>query len=203
MVASLFAITQDDLKRRLAYSSIAQAGYILIVLPVGTEYALAGGIFHIITHAFMKGGAFIIVAALASVALGETTADYKGLGRRSPILAFSMTVLLFSLAGIPPLAGFASKFWLFSSAVDVSIAPGSNWLVWLAAAGVINSALSLYYYVRVIKYMYVEKGPEEKIRVPSSMLAAVLITVIATIIIGLYPGPILEVCQEAARAFFL
>ncbi|MBM4237285.1 MAG: NADH-quinone oxidoreductase subunit N [Euryarchaeota archaeon] len=202
-VGNILAISQTNMKRMLAYSSIAQAGYILIVLPVGTEYALAGGIFHIITHAFMKGGAFIIVAALASVALGESTADYKGLGRRSPILAFSMTALLFSLAGIPPLAGFASKFWLFSSAVDVSIAPGSNWIVWLAVAGVINSALSLYYYVRVIKYMYVEKGPEDKIRVPSPMLAAILIAVIATIVIGLYPGPVLEICQEAARAFFL
>ncbi|MDH7508895.1 MAG: NADH-quinone oxidoreductase subunit N [Methanomassiliicoccales archaeon] len=201
-IGNLVAISQTNIKRMLAYSSIAQAGYILIVLPIGTEYALAGGIFHIITHAFMKGGAFIIVAALSTVALGESLADYKGLGKRSPFLAFSMGVLLLSLAGIPPLSGFASKFWLFSSAVDAAIAPEQSWVLWLAVFGVINSAISLYYYVRVIKYMYVESGPEEPIRVPNSMILAIAITVVATIVIGLFPSPILELCREAARAFF-
>lgn len=202
-VGNLVAISQTSIKRMLAYSSIAQAGYILIVLPIGTEYALAGGIFHIITHAFMKGGAFIIVAALSTVALGESLADYKGLGKRSPFLAFSMSVLLLSLAGIPPLAGFASKFWLFSSAVDAAIVPEQSWALWLAVFGVINSAISLYYYVRVIKYMYVESGPKDPIRVPNSMLLAIAITVVATIVIGIFPSPILDLCREAARAFFL
>ena len=199
---NLVAISQTNIKRMLAYSSIAQAGYILIVLPIGTDYALAGGIFHIITHAFMKGGAFIIIATLSTVAIGETLSDYKGLAKRSPLMAFSMMLLLFSLAGMPPLAGFASKFVLFSSAVDVSVAPIDNWVVWLAVAGVLNSALSLYYYVRVIKYMYVEEGPTERIKLPKAMVAAVLMTVIATIVIGLYPGPVIDACQQAARAFF-
>jgi NADH-quinone oxidoreductase subunit N len=199
---NLVAISQTNIKRMLAYSSIAQAGYILIVLPIGTDYALAGGIFHIITHAFMKGGAFIIIATLSTVAIGETLSDYKGLAKRSPLMAFSMMLLLFSLAGIPPLAGFASKFVLFSSAVDVSVAPIDNWVVWLAVAGVLNSALSLYYYVRVIKYMYVEEGSTERLKLPKAMVAAVLMTVIATIVIGLYPGPVIDACQQAARAFF-
>jgi NADH-quinone oxidoreductase subunit N len=202
VVGNLIAISQTNIKRMLAYSSIAQAGYILMILPIGTEYALAGGIFHIITHAFMKGGAFIIVATLSTVAIGETLSDYKGLAKRSPLMAFSMTVLLFSLAGIPPLAGFASKFVLFSSAVDASIVPADNWMIWLAVAGVLNSALSLFYYVRVIKYIYVDKGPIERTRLPNTMVAAVLITVIATIVIGLYPAPVIDACNAAARAFF-
>lgn len=202
VVGNLIAISQTNIKRMLAYSSIAQAGYILMVLPIGTEYALAGGIFHIITHAFMKGGAFIIVATLSTVAIGETLSDYKGLAKRSPLMAFSMTVLLFSLAGIPPLAGFASKFVLFSSAVEASIVPADNWMIWLAVAGVLNSALSLFYYVRVIKYIYVDKGPIERTRLPNTMVAAVLITVIATIVIGLYPAPVIDACNAAARAFF-
>lgn len=201
-LGNLIAISQTSIKRMLAYSSIAQAGYILIVLPIGTEYALAGGILHVITHAFMKGGAFVIVAALSHVALGENLADYKGLAKRAPLMAFSMLVLLFSLAGIPPLAGFWSKFVLFSSAVEVSIAPSDNWLVWLAVAGVLNSALSLYYYVRVIKYMYVEKGPTDRLKLPWTMVAAVLITVLATILIGLMPNVVIDACQTAARAFF-
>jgi len=202
-VGNVLAITQTNIKRMLAYSSIAQAGYILIVLPIATDYALTGGIFHIVTHAFMKGGAFIIVASLSMVALGETLADYKGLARRSPWLAFSMGVLLFALAGIPPLSGFASKFVLFSSAVDASIMPGSSWMIWLAVAGVLNSALSLYYYARVVKYMYWEDGPTDRIRIPAPMAVAVLITVITTVVIGIYPGPVIEACSQAAEAFFL
>ncbi|MFP4169768.1 MAG: NADH-quinone oxidoreductase subunit N [Methanomassiliicoccales archaeon] len=201
-LGNVLAINQGNIKRMLAYSSIAQAGYILIVLPIATEYALAGGMFHIITHAFMKGGAFIIVASLSMAALGERLADYKGLAKRAPLLAFAMTLLLFSLAGIPPLSGFASKFVLFSSAVDASVMPGDSWVVWLAVAGVLNSALSLYYYVRVIKYMYVERGPEDRIRIPTPMAAAILITVVATVVMGIYPDPVIEACREAASVFF-
>lgn len=202
-VGNILAISQTNMKRMLAYSSIAQAGYILIVLPIATDYALAGGIFHAITHAFMKGGAFVIVASLSVTALGERLADYKGLHKRAPYLALALGLLMLSLAGIPPLAGFASKFVLFSSAVDASIVPGSGWLVWLAVAGVLNSALSLYYYARVVKYMYMEEGPKSPVNIPRTMALAVFITVAATVIIGLFPDPVIDACQEAARVFFL
>jgi len=210
---NLVAISQTNIKRMLAYSSIAQAGYILIALPVATisdpsqfanltvgQYGLAGGIFQIVTHAFMKGGAFIIVATLSTAALGENITDYKGLSKRAPLMAFAMAIMLFSLAGIPPLAGFASKFYLFSGPVYAWGTPGNEWMIWLAIAGVLNSALSLYYYARVVKYMYVEKGPTEKLRVPLSMAVAVAICVVAVIAIGLYSGPVIDACQQAARA---
>jgi proton-translocating NADH-quinone oxidoreductase chain N len=201
-VGNVMAVSQTNIKRMLAYSSIAQAGYILIVLPIATDFALTGGIFHIITHAFMKGGAFLIVAGLAMSALGEELADYKGLAKRAPLLALGMAILLFALAGIPPLSGFASKLVLFSSAVDAAVIPATNWMIWLAVAGVLNSALSLYYYARVVKYMYVEKGPEDRIRIPSTMAIAIFICVAATVVIGIYPEPIIEACQSAATAFF-
>ncbi len=204
-VGNLAALNQTSIKRMLAYSSIAQAGYILIALPVATEFALTGGIFHIMTHAFMKGGAFIIVATLAVAAVGEKIADYKGLAKRSNFMAFSMTILLFSLAGIPPLAGFASKVVLFSSPIQGSVA-GTEWLVWLAVAGIINSAISLYYYARVVKYMYVdeleENAPVERLKIPRSMAAAVAICVIATIGIGLFPDYFIQLCRDAAQALF-
>jgi proton-translocating NADH-quinone oxidoreductase chain N len=204
-VGNLAALNQTNIKRMLAYSSIAQAGYILIALPVATEFALTGGIFHILTHAFMKGGAFIIVATLAVAAVGERIVDYKGLAKRSNFMAFSMTILLFSLAGIPPLAGFASKVVLFSSPIQGTVA-GADWLVWLAVAGIINSAISLYYYARVVKYMYVdeleEKAPAERLRLPISMNVAVAICVIATIGIGLFPDLFIQLCQDAAHALF-
>jgi len=204
-VGNLAALNQTSIKRMLAYSSIAQAGYILIAVAVGTEYAVTGGIFHILTHAFMKGGAFIVVATLATVAIGEKISDYKGLAKRSNFMAFSMTVLLFSLAGIPPLAGFASKVVLFSSPIMGTVG-GSEWMIWLAVAGIINSAISLYYYARVVKYMYVDEleegAPSEKLKLPKSMAAAVAICVVAIIGIGVFPEYFIQLCQDAAQALF-
>ncbi|MEI6194957.1 MAG: NADH-quinone oxidoreductase subunit N, partial [Verrucomicrobiota bacterium] len=139
-VGNPMALSQTNIKRMLAYSSIAQAGYILIAIPVATQYALAGGIFQIMTHAFMKGGAFIAVATLATVAIGETITEYKGLAKRSAFMAFAIAIFLFALAGIPPLSGFASKFVLFSAPISAAVA-GSEWLLWLAVAGIINSAI--------------------------------------------------------------
>jgi len=204
-VGNLAALNQTSIKRMLAYSSIAQAGYILIAVAVGTEFAVTGGIFHIMTHAFMKGGAFIVVATLATVAIGERIADYKGLAKRSNFMAFSMTVLLFSLAGIPPLAGFASKVVLFSSPIMGAV-EGADWMIWLAVAGIINSAISLYYYARVVKYMYVDEleegAPSERLKLPRSMVAAVAICVVAIIGIGVFPEPFIQLCQDAAQALF-
>lgn len=200
-VGNLIAVSQTNIKRMLAYSSIAQAGYILIALPVGTQYALAGGLFHILTHAFMKSGAFMVVAAMGAAALGERLDDFKGLSKRSPFLALTMTLFLLSLAGIPPLAGFASKFVLFSSSVYASLDPGPSWLVWLAVAGVLNSALSLYYYARVIKYMYMEKGSETPVRLPPILTVAIVFAVVMVVGIGLFPDPFVEACRAAAEAF--
>ncbi len=204
-LGNLAALNQTSIKRMLAYSSIAQAGYILMALPVGTEYAVTGGIFHILTHAFMKGGAFIAVATLATVAIGDRISDYKGLAKRSNFMAFSITILLFSLAGIPPLAGFASKVVLFSSPIMGTVA-GSEWMVWLAVAGIINSAISLYYYARVVKYMYVDEldegAPSERLKLPKGMAAAVAICVLAVIGIGVFPEYFIQLCQNAAQALF-
>ena len=205
-VGNLAAISQTNIKRMLAYSSIAQAGYILIAIPVGTEYALSAGIMQIMTHAFMKGGAFLIVATLATVAVGETLSNYKGLAKRAPFMAFGMAVMLFSLAGIPPLAGFFSKFVLFSSPIQQSAVAGNEWMLWLAVAAIINSAISLYYYVRVVKYMYVDEAeegvPTEKLKLPVSMVAAVALCVFMVVLIGIWPDPFFTAAQQAAHAFF-
>jgi len=201
-VGNLIAVSQTNIKRMLAYSSVAQAGYILIALPVATQTAVAGGLFHIITHAFMKSGAFMVVAAMGAVAVGEKLDDFKGLGKRSPLLAFAMTLFLLSLAGIPPLAGFASKFVLFSSAVYASFSPGLEWLLWLAVAGVLNSALSLYYYARVIKNMYMEKGAEGRISLTPMLKIAIALAATMVVAIGLYPDSTVQACLDAAAGAF-
>jgi len=199
-VGNLIAVSQTNIKRMLAYSSVAQAGYILMVLPIGTQYAVAGGMFHIITHAFMKSGAFMVVAGMGTCAIGEKLDDFKGLSKRSPFLAISMTIFLLSLAGIPPLAGFASKFVLFSSAVYGSIS-GPDWLIWLAVAGVLNSALSLYYYARVIKNMYMDRGPEDKVSVRPATALAILIALAMTFVLGIYFDAVVNLCVVAAESF--
>ena len=112
-----------------------------------------------------------------------------------------MALFLLSLAGIPPLAGFASKFVLFSSAVYGSIDPGPGWLIWLAVAAVLNSALSLYYYARVIKYMYMDSGSEEKVKVPRWTMAAILIALFMTVFLGVFFDATVDVCMRAAEAF--
>jgi NADH-quinone oxidoreductase subunit N len=196
-VGNLIAIQQTSVKRMLAYSSIAQAGYILIAIPVGTDYAVAGGILHVITHAAMKSGAFFVLVAIAVVGMGEKLDDLKGLSRRAPFLAFAMAIFVLSLAGIPPLAGFYSKFVLFSAAIEASGA--TQWLVWLAVAGILNSALSLFYYAKIIKTMYIDEGgSKEKIRVPASVMAVVCVALAATVIIGLYPEPFVNAAMGAA-----
>ncbi|MCA1813230.1 MAG: NADH-quinone oxidoreductase subunit N, partial [Halobacteriales archaeon] len=209
-IGNVLALQQTNIKRLLAYSSIAQAGYIMIAIPVAAvadpaagQYALAGGIFHIITHAFMKAGAFIAVAGLFTAGLSARIGDYKGLSRRNPLLAFALAVFLISFAGIPPLAGFASKFVLFSGAVNASLSGGQGWLIALAIAGVLNSAVSLYYYAKVIRIMYVE-DPEphqaHAIRVPGAVTASVVIALAFVIVIGLDPGPVLDVSVRAAQS---
>lgn len=201
-VGNLIAVSQSNIKRMLAYSSVAQAGYLLIALPVGTQYALAGALFHVMTHAFMKSGAFMVVAGMGASAIGEKLEDFKGLGRRSPFLAIAMALFLLSLAGIPPLAGFASKFVLFSSAVYGSMDPGPSWLIWLAVAAVLNSALSLYYYARVIKYIYMDSpASEERIRAPRWTMAAIIIALAMTVLLGVFFDATLDICLRAAEGF--
>jgi len=201
-VGNVVAIAQPNIKRMLAYSSIAQAGYILIVMAVMSEYALTGGLFHMFTHVFMKGGAFLIVGALISVGIGEKISDYKGLAKRAPFVAFAMLLFLFSLAGIPPLAGFTSKFILFSSVIYGDGGVMTQW-IWLAFIAILNSAISLYYYARVVKAMYIEKGETtEKIKIPNAFAVAIAICVVFVIILGIYPQLILDFCSNAAAALF-
>ena len=199
-VGNIVAIAQNNIKRMLAYSSIAQAGYILIVMAVMNEYALSAGLFHMFTHVFMKGGAFLVVGALICAGIGEKISDYKGLAKRAPFLAFAMLLFLFSLAGIPPLAGFTSKFFLFSSAIGTVDGVTSQW-VWLAFVAILNSAISLYYYARVVKAMYIEKGETtEKIKVPKAFMAGVAICFVFVIVLGVYPQLLFDLCETAAAA---
>lgn len=206
-VGNLVALQQANLRRMLAYSSIAQAGYLLIAVAVGTWYAVGGGIFHLLTNAAMKLGAFLVVGALLYAGIPDHVDGWRGLGKRAPVLAFAMTVFLLSMAGLPPFGGFASKFVLFSGAVDAGVAGGgATWLVWLAVAAVVNSAISLYYYLRVIRAMYVDApeatpdgAPAERVEVPAGTTVAVVVCLAAVLLMGLVPQPFIAAAMRAAQ----
>lgn len=204
---NIVAISQRSIKRMLAYSSIAQAGYIALAFVVMTQMSISGGILLALGHALMKGGAFLAVAVVAYMVLSDNknaknTDDldhFAGLGKRAPITAFSLFVLLLALAGIPPSAGFIGKFVLFYSVTVEAVRQASGWLLLIVIIAILNSALSIYYYARVIRYMYVLPPVGEKIKEPAPYVAAILLAVIGTIGIGLYPEPFINWAMDAAR----
>ncbi|HUR62575.1 MAG TPA: NADH-quinone oxidoreductase subunit N [Candidatus Thermoplasmatota archaeon] len=205
-VGNLVALQQTNIRRMLAFSSIAQAGYLLIAVAVGTSaqdggvYAVGGGIFHLMVNAAMKLGAFLVVGALLYAGVPDNVADWKGMGRRAPLLAFAMAMFLLSMAGLPPLGGFASKFVLFSGAIDAGATQDLGWLVWLAVLAVLNSAISLYYYLRLLRSMYVDEGEGGRLDVPAGTVAAVLACLAFVFVAGFYPQPFLDSAFQAAQS---
>jgi NADH-quinone oxidoreductase subunit N len=197
---NLVALNQTNIKRMLAYSSIAQAGYILIAIVVASPFSIAAGVFHVITHAFMKGGAFICIGVLTWHRGTADIENFRGMRKRAPFTALALTIFLLSLAGIPPLGGFWSKVYLFASTIEAG-----EWLWWLALIGFLNSALSLYYYARVIKYMYVLpiEGKAKRLREPPLMVLAILIALFGILITGLLPEVFLQLAMNAAAALGL
>lgn len=194
-VGNITALKQDNIKRMLAYSSIAHAGYALVGFTAGNGTGAAGILFYMLSYAFMNIGAFAIIILIGKK--GETNGnvqDFAGFGSRHPVLAAAMTIFLFSLAGMPPTAGFIGKFYLFSGAVQ-------NGYVWLAIIGVLNSAASVYYYLRVMVYMYMKDPTEEFdwMKVTAPMALCVLISVIGSLIPGIVPSVILQFAQEAVK----
>ena len=150
-VGNIAALTQSNLKRMLAYSSIAHAGYLMIGLVACTPRGVSAMLIYLFVYSFMQLGAFaIIVMMRRHDVIGDELKDLSGLYLRHPFAAFAMLLFMLSLGGIPPTAGFMGKFWLFSAAID-------SGYVWLAVIGVLNSAISLYYYVRVVVFMYLKK----------------------------------------------
>ena len=188
------ALVQDNVKRLLAYSSIAHAGYLLVAFAALPDNGIPAAMFYTASYAAMNVGAFAVVSHLAGA--GEryvTLEDYAGLGRRSPILAATLTIFLLSLIGIPITGGFLAKFYVFSAAAQAN-------LVGLVVIGVINSAIGSYYYLRVIVMMYMKEPREEEpiSPMPFGLGAALAISVAATIYLGVMPGRVLEFASKAA-----
>ncbi len=196
-VGNLVAIRQRDLKRLLAYSSIAHAGYITMGLAVMNAKALEAMLFYFVAYLFMNLGAFLVAMILINKLGSSLLDDYKGLVSQLPFLAVAMTIFLFSLTGIPPTVGFIAKFNIFY----VLIAQGTWWYYSLALIGVGNTVVSLYYYMRIVKAMVLEKADVERPPVlwsPADGLL-LLVLVVPTIVLGIYWSPLIRFVTVALQ----
>jgi len=193
-VGNFAAVTQTNVKRMLAYSSIAHAGYVLIGIVAGTSRGITATLVYLMVYSFMQLGAFAVVVMLRRAdVVGDELKDFSGLASRNPFAAFAMLLFMLSLGGIPPTAGFMGKFWLFSAAIDAHY-------YWLALIGVLNSAVSLYYYIRIVVFMYVKKETLGSEPTTSPTLAVVLaVAVAATLVLGVYPQLLFNVAAASAR----
>ncbi len=195
-VGNVGAVTQRNVKRMLAYSSIAHAGYALVGLVTATKVGGAALLYYLVVYAFMNIGAFGVLIALGRRGEpNEMLADFAGVGFRQPVLGLTMAVFMLSLAGIPPTAGFTGKFYLFSAAVDAGY-------VGLAVIGVLNSVVSVYYYLGVLVQMYMAEGTRP-IDAPATrpyLLATILVAGVATLLLGVFPSGAMELARVSVAS---
>ncbi len=188
---SIVAIAQDNIKRMLAYSSISHAGYLAIGLAAGNHDAIAGIVFYLAAYTFMNLAAFGIVSLLEGK--DETNLSinsYAGLGNRKPLLSALLAIIMFSLAGLPPFAGFFGKYYIFIAAVK------SN-LTWLAILGVLSSAISVYFYLRIVVLMYFKSSENEfEIESSNNSMLAIIFSVLVVILLGVFPGTFLDLITK-------
>ncbi|MCP2605000.1 NADH-quinone oxidoreductase subunit N [Candidatus Aminicenantes bacterium AH-873-B07] len=193
---NIAALTQKNVKRMFAYSSIAHAGYLLIGLAAGGDFGIWGMLYYLLVYTFMNIGAFgIIIFMKKKEHFGEEFADFNGLAQRAPYLSAIIIVILLSLTGIPPTGGFIAKVYIFSAAVKQK-------LYWLAVAGVLNSVISLYYYFRLGMAMYFKEPESEAPYSPSpSLLLAISIIGLGILLLGIYPHPFASLAKISALPF--
>jgi NADH-quinone oxidoreductase subunit N len=199
-VGNLSALVQDNVKRLLAYSSIAHAGYVLVGLVSGDVFGGQASLFYLLVYAFMNMGAFGVVILIARKEdEGYDIAHLRGIGFRYPALGALLTLFLVSLGGIPPTAGFVGKFYLFSAAVK-------NGYIWLAVIGVLNSAASIYYYLRLVVYMYMvpAEGPVPVPRPPRILFSMALCASAAVVLVlGVLPRSVREIAERSVLSMLM
>ena len=193
IIGNFAALRQNNIKRLLAYSSIAHAGYVMVAVTTHSDTGAAAAMFYLAAYAFMNIGAFAVVTHIARK--GERylqVDDLSGLGQRQPATAALLSIFLLSLIGVPLTAGFFGKFYIFKAALDAD-------LVWLTILGLLNSAVAAYYYLRIFVVMYMHE-PGESMEslgpLPGGIKATLWSTAVATIVLGVYPSLILDFAQR-------
>lgn len=197
ILGNFAAIFQSNIKRLLAYSSVAQAGYALIGLVTLSQDGSGATMFYLLMYIFTNVAAFGVVVLVSNVTKSDDLKDLSGLNRRSPFLALIMLLAVLSLGGIPPTAGFFGKFFIFKAAIDAGL-----W--WLAGIGILMAFVGLYYYLSIIKYMYLYRSDEDDVAIPVSRGAQIglVIAALGILYLGIQAGPAFELTRQAAAAFF-
>jgi len=197
-LGNLVAIWQNNLKRLLAYSSIAHAGYMLMGVVVLSDKGLAAVLIYFIVYLFMNLGSFYVVMLVANKTGSEDIDSYKGMGYRSPLIGVAMVIFFISLTGLPPTAGFVGKLFLFVALLD------AKW-IWLAVVGAMNSVVSLYYYVRVLRNMFLRdpEGDTKPLRFSTSQVVLLLMLLVPTLLFGIYYAPIVDLANASILMFRL
>jgi NADH-quinone oxidoreductase subunit N len=200
-LGNIIAIPQTNIKRMLGYSSIAQAGYLMVGLAVvgfSSAAEVVGRsslLFFLASYALTNLGAFTAIIAISNKVGSDLIQDYSGMGKRAPLLALALTLCLISLIGMPPAAGFMAKFYIFSGAVQHD-------LLWLVIIAVINSVISAYYYLRVVKVMWLGKpASEEKVPSSGALRLALSLSCLGVLLLGVIPGYIMKLAEMAAKMF--
>jgi len=193
-LGNIVAIVQNNLKRMLAYSAIAHIGYMLLGLVAATPEGYAAAIFYMINYAIMSVGAFGVMLLLSKEGFeAENVDDFRGLNARSPWLAFMMLLIMFSMAGIPPIVGFFAKLGVLEALINARI-------IWLAALALVFSIIGAYYYLRVVKVMYFE-APDDPSQIKITKDARLMISLngLAVLLLGIFPGMLLQICRLAIQ----
>jgi len=198
-IGNIVALSQTNIKRMLAYSSIAHAGYLLVGFVAGSKLGQSAILFYLLSYAFTNLGAFGIIALLGRKG-GEYTEldDFSGLGFKYPLMGLGMAIFMFSMAGIPPASGFMGKFYLFSSAMKAGF-------VWLAIFGVINSVISLYYYLRVVVVMYFKEAERDvSMSKPSpALVLGLVLAAVGVLQMGIFPAYFWEMARQSIQTMLM
>jgi NADH-quinone oxidoreductase subunit N len=200
-IGNIAAIPQSNIKRLFGYSSIAQAGYLMVglaTLGISSTSDIAGRssiLFFLTAYAFTNLGAFIAIITISNKLGSDLIDDYTGMGKRAPLVALALTLCLISLIGIPPAAGFMAKFYIFTTAVK-------HGLLWLVIIAVINSVISAYYYLRVVKVMWLgEAASPEKVPSSAVLRLGLLLAALGVLLLGILPGNGIKLAEFAAKIF--
>jgi NADH-quinone oxidoreductase subunit N len=199
MVGNWAAVTQENSKRLLAYSSISNAGYLLLGLIAGNSYGYVGLVIYLLVYTFMNMGAFgIIISLRRRGIIGDNVDDLTGLAHKAPGMAAMMAIFMLSLGGLPMTGGFIGKYFLFGGLLQRGQADGKTWYYWLAGWAIINTVVSFYYYVRFIKVMYLGDtiADDKPLSLSPPLQTALIVCLVGIVFIGVYPQPLIQIVQR-------
>ncbi len=204
MVGNWAAVTQENSKRLLAYSSISNAGYLLLALVANNLYGYIGLIVYLLVYTLMNMGAFgVIISLRRRGIIGDNVEDLTGLGQKAPGMAAMMTIFMLSLGGLPITGGFIGKYFLFGGLIQRGTGPeGKSWYIWLAIWAIVNTVVSFYYYFRFIKVMYLgdRVADNRPLALSPALQTALIVSVIGVLFVGVYPQPLIKLAQDLINA---